>query len=48
MRLVREILNRIAYETDAGGKVITQGAAASSFTLLPSAFVLHPSATWLC
>ena len=29
----REILNRIVYETDAGGEVITQRAAASSINL---------------
>ena len=33
MQLFREILNRIVYETDAGGKVITQRAAASSINL---------------
>ncbi|MGA7876847.1 MAG: hypothetical protein WCA08_14390 [Desulfoferrobacter sp.] len=33
MQLFREILNRIVYETDAGGKVITQRAAASSLNL---------------
>jgi methanogenic corrinoid protein MtbC1 len=33
MRLFREILKRIVYETDASGKVITQRAAASSINL---------------
>ena len=33
MQLFREILNRIVYETDAGGEVITQRAAASTINL---------------
>ncbi len=33
MRLFREILNRIVYETDVNGKIITQRAAASSINL---------------
>ncbi len=33
MQLLREILNRIVYETDADGNIIAQRAASSSINL---------------